>query len=189
MYFLEVYICSVTHPGHTDSENAFVCSRHNHGLSNVPQKASPHWAAVHLFTGPTSQEPTPCPISDLWANENVSTALWKQSVFMKEKSSFKKSSSFCSLRRWHQHWLKFCLKLVMSYQYETKVWHVSLIGIKQKFCTVDRPLRCHFVFTWPALDNSWPVINPKTWSFFDHLTKTELGCLNTTTLFSADVGS
>lgn len=35
-----------------------------------------HWAPVHLFTGPPSQEPTPCPIRDLRANENVSLVPW-----------------------------------------------------------------------------------------------------------------
>ena len=29
---------------------------------------STRWAPVHLFCGPPSQEPTPCPISDLWGH-------------------------------------------------------------------------------------------------------------------------
>lgn len=41
---------------------------------------STHWASVHLSIGPPLQEPTPCPISDLWANENVSSVLWNQWV-------------------------------------------------------------------------------------------------------------
>lgn len=41
---------------------------------------SSRWAPVHLCCGRPSQEPTPCPISDVRANENVSSVLWNQWV-------------------------------------------------------------------------------------------------------------
>lgn len=63
------------------SAETITCCQMFHRRPNVACECiSAHWAPVHLFTGPPSQEPTPCPISDLWANQNVSSVLWNQWV-------------------------------------------------------------------------------------------------------------
>lgn len=69
----------------TQWTNAFVLS--DRMLSNVPQEAKCGlWMHQHspgarpLVRCPPSQEPTPCPISDLRANQNVRAALWNQWV-------------------------------------------------------------------------------------------------------------
>ncbi len=61
---------------HLRLADTITCCQMFHKRPNVACECiSTHWAPVHLFTGPPSQEPTPCPISDLWANQNVSSVL------------------------------------------------------------------------------------------------------------------
>lgn len=62
----------------TDWQNAFVFSiYHSYTFHGKPCECiSAYWAPVHLWTGSPSQALAPYPISDLRANENVSSVLW-----------------------------------------------------------------------------------------------------------------
>lgn len=93
-----------------------------------PHETRTHWNPVHLFSGPISQEPTPWSISDLWAKENVSSALWNQWVSADEGHRGKEQPHsiplFCSSKQmalsggFQQFW-KFSFILV------TFLWIVS----------------------------------------------------------------